>query len=142
MDEVFIIMFLPIATPNEIDFVCSGKVHEFCCRLTYQERERIWNEMQFAIIRMFSSMEEAEKETAKILCPDVRETTKAVIQGAIGGLAGRSPYSVVVGACLGALAHISGEAYVHFNNACDYVENAKYWAWVADTLQDRLWMDE
>jgi hypothetical protein len=110
--------------------------------LSPQERDRIHQECKFAIKKMYSCMEMAEREARKITNVDIREATIGAIEGAVCGLGGRSPYTVIIGGCLGALARISGDSYRHFVQSKDFVRDAQAYARIADDLQERLWRDK
>jgi hypothetical protein len=126
----------------EVNIAASQIMHMYQMRLSDQERERIYNECQFAIKKMYRFMDKADREAQKIACIDVREATVSAVEGAICGLGGRTPYSVVIGGCLGALARIGGDSFRHFIACADYVEQAEMYAMIADDLQERLWRDE
>lgn len=128
--------------PAQVDYQSSLQMHAHKLKMSPQERDRIFREIQFAIKKMNICMDNADREASKITDIDIRQTTKAVIQGAICGLGGRSPYSVVIGGCLGALSHVGGEAYDHFVRSRDHVRDAEYYAYEADRLQEKLWMDD
>jgi hypothetical protein len=128
--------------PVQIDFESSLQIHAHKIKMSPQERDRIFREIQFAIKKMNICMDNADREASKITNIDIRQTTKAVIQGAICGLGGRYPYAVVIGGCLGTLSHVGDEAYDHFVKSKDHVKDAEYYAYEADRLQEKLWMDD
>lgn len=110
--------------------------------MTQSERDRIWNEIHFAVKKMNSCMNRAEREVQQIYDIDVRDATFAVIEGAICGLGGGTAYSVVIGGCLGGLARIGANSHAHFRRAQDHVRDAESYAMIADDLQERLWRDK
>lgn len=129
------------AMPNAIDYEASISMHQHNMVIGQKERDRIWQEIHLAVIRMRSCLSNADREASKITDVNIRRMTKSAIQGAIGGLAGRTPYTVIIGGCYGALAHIGGEAYSHFMKSRDHVQEAEVYARIADQLQKRLWLD-
>ena len=128
--------------PAPTELQASAHMHAHSCSLSEQERTLIWNKTQFAVKKMYIALDYAEKEADKIKDINTRDLTKAAIQGAIGGLSGRSPYTVVICGCLAALSHIGGEAYDHFMNAREFIHDANYYAHEIDRLQRELWLDE
>jgi len=126
----------------EVDNAASQMTHAYQMSLSAQERDRIWRECHFAVQKMNREMEQAEREARQITNVDIREATIGAIEGAVCGLSGYSPYTVVVGGCLGALARIGGDSYRHFARSKDHVRDAESYARIADALQERLWRDQ
>jgi len=110
--------------------------------LSDKERQRIHRECAFAINKMYACLDRANREASMITDINIRDCTQAAIEGAICGLAGRNVYSVVIGGCLGTMAHIGGNGYRHFHRSRDHVHQAEKYALIADELQERLWRDE
>lgn len=110
--------------------------------LSQTERDRIWNEIHFCIKKMNIALNNAEREASKITDVDVEQATRAAISGAIGGLATRNVYGVVITSCLNTLGQIAGDSYYAFRRSRDYVKDAEYYAYRADELQEKLWRDE
>ena len=125
----------------EMDCTSSQIVHMYEMRLSERERAKIHEKCKFAIQKMYRRLDLAEREARQIKDINIRNITVGIIEGAIGGLSGRSPYTVIVGGCLGALARVSGDAYVHFRNSKDHLQDAEEYARIADDLQERLWRD-
>lgn len=125
----------------DVDYTASESMYLNHAGLSQQERQQIWNKMHFAVKKMNYYMSQASREAQQITNVNVREATIAAIEGAICGLAGSSPASVICCGCFGALARIGGDACRHFLRSKDYVREAEIWARVADELQERLWRD-
>ena len=132
---------LTVVPVCQMDYETSTEMHAHSANLSRQERDRIFNTAQFAIKKMYICLDDADREASRITDVDIRQTTKSIVQGAICGLGGRTPHSVILGGCLGALSHVGGEAYEHFMRCRDHVYDAKYYAHEADRLQEILWMD-
>lgn len=113
----------------------------YVAQLDDAERDRIWREIHFCIQRMNHYMKLADREANKITEFDVRSATVGVIEGTIAGLASANGYGVVIGGCLGGLARIAGDSYIHFIRSRDYVYEAEFYAYQADQLQEILWRD-
>lgn len=134
-----------LATPLDqiqIDYDASSMVHGYEMRLSQDERDRIYQEIHFAVKKMNYYLKKADSEASKIKDVSIRDATVGAIEGAIAGLSGRTPYAVVIGGCLGALGHIAGNGYYHFSRSRDYLREAESFAYIADELQERLWRDE
>lgn len=123
-------MSLPVDTPD-IEY-----------SLSEEERDRIWNEIHFAVCRMYGCLDQADREASEITDVNIEAATKAAIAGAIGGMSTRNVYGVFVTSCLNTLGCIAGDAYWHFRESKRCVEEAEYYAYRADQLQERLWRDE
>ena len=110
--------------------------------LSQHERDRIWKEIHFAIKKMNYFLDRAHAEASQITDINCRNAMVGAIEGAVAGIGGGTAYSVVIFGCLGAIARISGDAYLHFAQSRDYVKESKCYAEIADTLEERLWRDE
>ena len=126
----------------EIDYTCSRSTHIYEMYLSDDERDLIRRNCEFAIKKMMLLMEKSNSAAWKIDDIEVRDAMVAAIEGAIAGLAGKSPYTVIVGGCLGAIGKIGGDMYLHYSFSKEYLEEAKLYAGCADRLQERLWRDK
>ena len=125
-----------------ITYEASRTMYHLEMHLSDCERNKIMREIEFAINRMYGCLDCAEFEASMIADVDLREGAIGAIEGAIAGLGGRSPYTVVIGGCLGALSRLAGNSCRHYMRSRDYVEDARTYAKIADKLQERLWRDE
>lgn len=130
--------------PTQIDYPeCSHTQSDYPeCSLTQKERDRIWDEIHFAIRRMNHCMAQADKEADLISDIDIEYATKAAISGAIAGISTRNVYGVFITSCLNTIGCIAGDAYWHFRESRRFVEQAEHYAYQADGLQERLWRDQ
>lgn len=126
----------------DVDYAASEMTHTHQMGLLPAERDKIRRECELAIQKMYGCLNQAEDRAWQIVNIDVRSATVGAIEGAIAGLSGRTPYTVIMGGLLGALARIGGDAYIHFEIARDLVKSAQRYAEIADELQERLWRDE
>jgi len=122
-------------------FAQPAYVQDYECELTKDQRDKIWNEIHFAIQRMHSNMDNAARESRHIKDLNIESATKAAIVGAIGGLSTKNAYGVAITSCLNTLGTIAGDAYWHFRESKRYVREAQYYAYRADELQEMLWRD-
>lgn len=129
-----IIITSPVSQPDYTQDVVE-------MRLSDKERSDLYLECHFAVKKMYSCMNQSEIEAGKIKDIDLRLATEGAIEGAICGLSGRTPYSVVIGACLGSLAKIGGDSYRRFCISRDYVYDAEAYAKIAEEIEERLWRD-
>lgn len=131
-------------TEIQLSHVYSGTsaVHEYDAALTDEERQKLWDEWHFCIMKMHRCLDKSEEWANKITDVDLREVTVLAIKGAVGGLAGRSLYAAAIGALLNVLGDIGGEAYKTWRVSRDWVMLAGQWAENADYRQERLWRDE
>ena len=135
------LIFNPV-TDNAINFDSISKIEIPNRALTEEERDKIWREIHFTVQKMKFSLIQAEYFAKKIHEFDQKEAAVAAIQGAILGLSGGSPYSVIISSCLNTLAQIAGKKYCCYKKAKDYVLEAEFFAYHADELEERLWRDE
>lgn len=132
-----------ICCPEPIDmYDASQLMHSHEMYLSDYERDRIYRECLYWTERMYANLHEAERQALHIYDVDIREATVGAIEGAVCGMQGKTPYTVVIGGLLGAMARISGEAYRHWVDSKDYIQYAESCAKRADALQERLWRDE
>tara|TARA_R110000868_G_C10970190_1_gene769678 strand:- start:9544 stop:10014 length:471 start_codon:yes stop_codon:yes gene_type:complete len=108
-------------------------------RLSREERAKIVRSWHLAVNKMNFLMDKSENEAQMIFEVNIRKSTVGLIQGAISGMASKNLYGVAVGACLGGFGAISGDSYVHFLKSRNYVKQAKFYAFIADELQQQLW---
>lgn len=134
----FILMVALMAAPLQ---ACVH--HAECCFSDSQsDRDRIWNEIHFCIKKMNLCLEDADREAAQISDVDIEKATRSAISGAIAGLSTRNAYGVVITACLNTLGEIAGESYSHYRKSKRHIEDAEYYAYRADELEEELlWGD-
>ena len=112
---------------------------EFSSYLTKQEREKLVRAWHLAVNKMNYLMRKSEDEANLIYSVSIRNATLGVITGTIGGLASKNIYAATIAGCLGGLSNIAGDSYIHFCKSKQYVRNAKFYAHVADEIQEELW---
>jgi len=117
---------------------CAEWTIVYCRRLTDEQRENIWNRIHFSLKKMYYHLDEAEAEAKQITDVQVRQMTVGAVKGAIAGLSTKNPYQVAIGAALGALAEQADCSLRHFLESRWHLQQAEYYADVADDLQNKL----
>lgn len=143
MKKIYTALTVLSLTFSQFSGACENecnKRHE--CNLTESQRDSIWRELQFTIKKMHISLSNADSEARKISDVDIESATRGAIAGAVAGIQSKNVYGVIISGCLGSIGMIAGDSYIHFRRSKSYVQDAYYYAYHADELQERLWYDK
>tara|TARA_R110002126_G_scaffold55740_2_gene149473 strand:+ start:5435 stop:5863 length:429 start_codon:yes stop_codon:yes gene_type:complete len=142
MTPLLLASVLFLTDPMILEHEATYSVCQESKQLSDLEREQIVAKMHLAIIRMYSRLDKAEEISSYITDVNAKKLIKDALTGAIFGIGGKTPYSVVIGGFLGTIAHLSGHVYDAVWLTIDTIKDANSYAQIADDLQERLWMDE
>jgi len=112
------------------------------CQLTQNERDKIMRELKFTIKKLHSALGRADKEARLITDIDIEMATRGAIAGAAAGIQAGNVYGFAISTCLGTMGAIAGDSFIHFRNSRKHVQDAQYFAYYADELQERLWRNQ
>jgi hypothetical protein len=109
--------------------------------LSYEERDRIRRQAEFAYIKSMECLNNAESAISRISDIDVRMVCKHAVQAAIMALAGSSNKERVILGALTVIGRYVDDSIDHVIEAYNYTHDAKFYAAEGDRLQERLWRD-
>jgi hypothetical protein len=132
----------PLAACND-EIRCYNYTRSDCeCYLTSQERDQIWMEIHFTVKKINMCLERAESEARLITNIDDESVVRGAVSGAIAGIASGSFFRATIGTCLATISRVACDSCVHYMRSRTHVQDADFYAYHADQLQDRLWRDE
>ena len=106
------------------------------------EREQLVNEIKFTIMKMYRSFDFAEAAADTIWYPRRRELVKSMIAGAVSGaVASKSGYGGIIGGLAAAVGELASTYYENWEHLQEHLDDADFYAWRADQLQERLWTE-
>lgn len=110
--------------------------------LSQKERDRVILELKFTIKKLHGALDKADKEARQITDVDVEMATRAAIAGATASIKANSVYAGAIGVCLAVIGSIAGDSFIHFKRSRSHLQDAQYYAYHADELQERLWRNQ
>ncbi|MCH9703182.1 MAG: hypothetical protein K0U13_00190 [Chlamydiae bacterium] len=96
--------------------------------MTTQERDRLVQELHLCWKKAYTLILLAQSDCQRILEVDTRQAARAAVEGAITGIAAaRNPMGGIIGALIGTLANIGGQASGPIADAIRHACEARYW---------------
>jgi hypothetical protein len=108
--------------------------------LTEKQREFLFAKIHFAYKKVEIFTEMAKEEAKLILNYNTKRIVLDAIAGAIVGIQGGSPASVVISSCLAIIAGAATEATDHWIKSYEYMQEARTYAIIAEDAEIELLM--